>query len=301
VGHVTICARQEQTDESPNPEKLFPCLPKIPIKFIKNFIDMELNCMITEIDAIESESTENTHRSGNLTEANVFDVSYKIRGKLLEGLSSVLLTSHTCTDFDIKHQLSAAKGMVNADRNRQLLEQAADSHRHFSIEFPTWALTAASPLLKQCHEAQPSLSAFPINLGNLLPGYVMCVLDWYGHALQNKHWNEFLPEDPSVDGHDKWYWVYCYAAMRVLGLNYFAAQLQMFIESIIDDLATNISNYAHLLNTLKADDPIMFQLAWYTVLNLQKPSPHLTQLDCEILAEHFPQFAGLVNTILQAH
>ncbi|KAH3909161.1 hypothetical protein HBI56_227860 [Parastagonospora nodorum] len=273
--------------------------PGIPTIFINNFIDMELNCMMTEIDAIESESTKNTHRSGNLTE--VFDVSYMIRGKLLEGLSSVLLTSHTCTDFDIKHQLSTAKGMVNADRMRQLLEQAEDSHRHFSIEFPTWALTAASPLFKQCHEAQPGLSAIPVKLGNLLPGYVMCVLDWYGHALQNKHWNDFLPESPSVDGHDKWYWVYCYAAMRVLGLNDFAAQLQMFIESIIDDLATNISNYAHLLNTLRADDPIMFQLAWYTVMNLQQPSPHLTQLDCETLAEHFPQFAGLVNTILQAH
>jgi hypothetical protein len=262
---------------------------------------MELNYMMTEIEAIQFESALNTPRPGGLTEASVFDLSHKIRGKLLEGLSSVLLTSHNCTDFDIKHQLSAAKGIVNADRMRQLLEQAEESHRHFSIEFPTWALTAASPLFKQCQEAQPGLSAIPVNLGNILPGYVMCVLDWYGHALQNKRWNNFLPDYPSVDGHDKWYWVYCYAAMRVLGLDDFAAQLQVFIESIINDLATNVSNYAHLLITLKADGPIMFQLAWYTVKELQKPSPHLSQLDCATLAEHFPQFAGLVNTILQDH
>jgi hypothetical protein len=45
----------------------------------------------------------------------------------------------------------------------------------------------------------------------------------------------------------------------------------------------------------------MFQLAWYTVVQMQTLSPHLTELDCKTLAEHFPDFADSVTALSRAH
>jgi hypothetical protein len=74
--------------------------------------------------------------------------------------------------------------MVCADRVRQLHEQAESNNRAFAIEFPADSLAAASPIFKQGYEAHSAtLRQLPVDIGTVLPGYTMCVLDWYAHAL----------------------------------------------------------------------------------------------------------------------
>jgi hypothetical protein len=135
-------------------------------------------------------------------------------------------------------------------------------------------------------------------MGFILPGYAMYVLNWYGRALRNRNWHDFLPDNLSTEDPHGWYWLYCYAAMRLIGMNKFAACLQAFIKVILRSLPIDWErSYAHLLRSLSAEDPMLSQLAhiiarqikWYTLM--------LTDTDQCMIAEHFPYFAGAVEVI----
>ena len=228
-----------------------------------------------------------------------FKSPQKARENLLDGFAPLFIASSVGTQFDYSHQCAAAKGIVDADRTRQLLEQSAHNNRPFAIEFPAQALAAASLNFKQGYDADPTVSHVDLNLGTVLPGYAMCVLDWYGKALRSKKWHHFVPDNPSIEGDDKWYWVYCYSAMRSLGMAEFATHLQVFIEGMLCSLSTDIESYVHLVRTLSPDDPLIRILAEHTAHQMLTQSLLLTEADCQAVAEHFPQFAELVNEAMK--
>jgi hypothetical protein len=223
-------------------------------------------------------------------------LSQRLRSRLINGPAILLTVSHSGTQsFDYAHQCAAAQGMVHYDRTRQLREQAENNNRSFDIEFPTNALAAASPLFKQGYEANPHTERLPIDLGTVLPGYLMSVLDWYAKALQSKKWYSFVPEDASIDGDDKWYWVYCYAAMRSLYMDEFAGSLRAFIEGFFASLVTNFEDYAHLIRTLPANDPLLDKLVVHTARQMNMQTVPMSDAECAIIAEHFPEFTAKVN------
>ncbi|KAF2824863.1 hypothetical protein CC86DRAFT_408003 [Ophiobolus disseminans] len=227
------------------------------------------------------------------------DNSQRSREKLLSGPSPLIITSYAGTEADYIHQCTAAKGMVSADRTRQLLEQAASGNRQYAIEFPAHALAAASPSFKQAFEADPNGIRIPLSLGRVLPGYAMCVLDWYCRALRSKTWYDFIPDDASIEGEDKWYWVYCYLVMRSLGMDEFAARLLAFIDGMLNDLNIGFESYAHLIRSLPDSDPLLERLAEYTAHHMLTQSLYITETECCAVAEHFPQFAQKVNEAMQ--
>jgi hypothetical protein len=101
------------------------------------------------------------------------------------------------------------------------------------------------------------------------------------------------------EGDDKWYWVYCYAAMRLLDMHESASRLQVFLETFIDALTADSASYGHLLRSLQSHDPLILKIASSTAKDMQARSINLTQADCQALAEHFPEFAASVNAVLR--
>jgi hypothetical protein len=130
-------------------------------------------------------------------ETNVVNLPYRTREKLLDGPALLIVTSNIRTSFNYAHQCFTAKGMVNVDRTRQLLEQCESNSRCFAIELSARALVASSPIFTQTYRSQLDLVQVPVHMGKVLPGYAMHVSDWYGRALQSRNWHDFMPEDPS--------------------------------------------------------------------------------------------------------
>jgi hypothetical protein len=236
----------------------------------------------------------------SFTMADLGSFPYEIRQELLDGPTPLLVAFSTCEPFDYTHQCSAAKGMVSPDRMRQFVEQSESNTRPFAIEFPARALAFASPSFKQNYDLQPGIPHVPLHMDNVLPGYAMCVLDWYGRALQKRNWNDFLPDDLPTETSDRWYWFYCYAAMRLLGMEEFAAQLHGFIRCTLRALITDRESYAHLLRSLSREDPIVSHLAHITARQMKSNTLMLTDVDKKMLAEHFPHFAVAVEAIINS-
>lgn len=227
------------------------------------------------------------------------EASQKAREELLNGPAYLFTVSHEGTSFDYAHQCAVAKGMVSAHRMRQLLEQSESNHRTFEIEFSAYALAVASPAFKQGYKSNPTVAYVPLDLGNVLPGYAMCVLDLYARALRSKIWHDTIPEDASFEGEDKWYWVYCYSTTRSLGMDEFAARLQILIEGMMVDLAVDFESYAHLIRALQDNDPVLRILAELTAHRMPTQTLPITEDECRVMAEHFPSFTQRVNEVLQ--
>ncbi|KAF2023178.1 hypothetical protein EK21DRAFT_119022 [Setomelanomma holmii] len=172
------------------------------------------------------------------------------RASLLSGPTPLIIAMHTGEDFDYARQCAAANDVVSVDRMRQLIEQAHSGNRPFVIECHADALAIASPSFKQLLESNSNTTRIDLNLGRVLPGYAMCVPDWYGRALRSKLWHDFLTDEPSVQGDDKWYWVYCYAEMCSMAMDEIAMDLKAFIQDLIELLAPCLTDYAHFLRTL---------------------------------------------------
>jgi hypothetical protein len=232
------------------------------------------------------------------TGTNMGDFPPEGRESLLDGSTILLIVSSSGTSLDYYHQYSAVEAMVDADRMRQLREQRESDHCPFAIEFPARALAASSPVFKKYYESQRGNLHVSVQMGNILPGYVMCVLDWYGRVLKSRSWYEFLPEELPVDHSARWYWVYCYAAIHLLGMSKFAARLQRLIENILDSLVIDRNSYAHLLRSLRPNDPILFRLVHITAQQMNTLSPILNDMDQLAITEHFPHFAAAVNDLL---
>jgi hypothetical protein len=215
---------------------------------------------------------------------------------LLDGPSVLLIVSHSGTPFDYAHQRSAAKGIVSADRIRQLQEESDSNHRPCIIEIPVRALSAASEAFRHAYDASPDHARIPLDVGNILPGYVMCVLDWIVRSLRIKTPIAFIPELPVIDGEDKWYWVYCYTIMCCLGMEH-AGELQHFIILLVDHegLVAESVSYIRLLRALQPSDPIVAHVAERTARQMAANTLGLSAAQCQDISAQYPQFAKLVN------
>lgn len=224
-------------------------------------------------------------------------LSCRDRNELLDGPSILLIASHSGTSFDYTHQCSSAKGVVTASRNRQLKEEAESDHRPFAIEFPVRALCAASRAFKSTYMANPDVYHIPVDMGGILPGYAMCVLDWLVRALRGKQWVDFLPKEiPFVD-EDQWYWVYCYSAMCCLGMDEFAGGLRDSIMRVINNktLKLDCENYIRLLRAIPSSDALVVYLSERTAWQMSQETLRLSRIDIDYIATRFPHFAALVN------
>ncbi|KAF1834752.1 hypothetical protein BDW02DRAFT_568718 [Decorospora gaudefroyi] len=178
-----------------------------------------VSTIVAEEELQDSFSSMDIYTSATLAEQSPYHSAFsQHREGLLSGPSTLLIASHSGTLFDYAYQRSAAEGVVSSDRNRQLIEQTESNHRRYTIEFPIRALCAVSNTFREGCETCPDISQVSFDMGNILPGYAMCVLDWLVKALRSKTSMAFVPGEPNIDGEDKWYWVYCYAAMRSLGM-----------------------------------------------------------------------------------
>jgi hypothetical protein len=218
---------------------------------------------------------------------------------LLGGPSVLLIVSHSGTPFDYAHQCSAAKGIVSADRIRQLTEETESENRPYAIEFPARALATASKTFRNVYEANPEISQLPLDMGNILPGYVMCVFDWLVQDLRRKIPIPFVPDIPVIDGEDKWYWLYCYATMRCLGMEQ-AEELQHFVVLMIDhdSLVAESESYIHLLRVLQPSDPVVAYLAERTAQQMAATTLGLSSAQCQDIGAQYPHFATLVKEAL---
>jgi hypothetical protein len=181
-----------------------------------------------------------------------------------------------------------------------MIEQAESGNRPYAIEFPVLALAAASQTFRSGYEQCPNASHIPLSIGNILPGYAMCVLDWLVRCVKSKTSISFIPIEPEIDGEDKWYWPYSYAAMRALGLE--AAQdLQQFVEHLIDheSLVVECSSFLRLLRALQPVDPIVAHLAGRTGMQMLENRLGLSAVQCDSISAAHPHFAALVNEQIQ--
>lgn len=228
------------------------------------------------------------------------DLSYEIRALLLEGPPILLVASHSGAPSDYAHQCSAAKGLVSLDRSRQMTEQAESGHRPYAIDISVWALAAASQAIRTGYEEYPDVSQLALAMGPILPGYAMCVLDWLVRCFRSKTTTSFIPDDPEVDGEDKWYWLYSYAAMRALGIDA-VEDLQPFIKRLIhhEGLVAEMTSYLRLLRALQPSDPIVTYLAVRTARQMLGNAHVLSEAQCDAIGAAHPHFAALVNERLQ--
>lgn len=78
----------------------------------------------------------------------------------------------------------------------------------------------------------------------------------------------------------------------------FAGHLQSFIEGFFPALATGFADYAHLVRTLPANDPLHERLLLHTARQLQTYTMPMSDVECAITAEHFPEFTAKVNEVM---
>jgi hypothetical protein len=252
--------------------------------------DVELLDSLSRMDIYSTKSP--VQHPNNASEA----MPPQDRESLLDGPSVLLIVSHSGTPFDYVHQCSAAKGIVSADRIRQLKEEASSDHRPYIIDIPVRALSAASQAFRHVYEASPDPARIPLDVCNILPGYVMCVLDWFVRSLRSKTPIVFIPELPVIDGEDKWYWVYCYAIMRCLGMEH-AGELQHFIVLLIDheSLVAESASYIRILRALQPSDPIVAYVAERTARQMAANTLALSAAQCQDISAQHPHFAKLIN------
>ena len=258
---------------------------------------------INEVDLLDCLSRmdiESTAAPEQLLTSPPIAMPRESREHLLEGPPVLLIVSHSGTPFDYAHQCSAAKGIVSADRMRQLTEETESEHCPYAIEIPARALAAASQAFRDVYQASPEISQLPLNMGSILPGYAMCVLDWLVLDLRRKIPIPFVPDIPVIDGEDKWYWVYCYATMRCLGMEQ-AEELQHFLVTMIDhdSLVAESESYIRLLRALQPSDPIVAYLSERTARQMTANTLGLSPAQCQDLGAQHPHFAVLINDHLR--
>jgi hypothetical protein len=209
----------------------------------------------------------------------------------------LLIARHTGTYFDYICQCSAAKGIVCADRSCQLLEQFESGNCPFTIESLVKALAAVSKPFYQVVQIGTDVSRARFDTCNVLPGFTMCVLDWYARALRSKDWRNFVPEDPAVEWGDKCYWVNCHAAMRSLSMDLFTNDLQAFVERLSDYklLLDGAESYTRLLRVLQPSDPLIAHVARRTARQIVPQTLWITDAECSMIIDTFPKFARMIN------
>lgn len=231
-----------------------------------------------------------------------------VRERLLDGPVVDIVVLYSSDSVQQSHQLSAASKIVVPDRRRHFSEQVERLQQNQGdvskavIEFPVRALEAASDLFKQSTDKEPQLSKWVINIGTILPGYLMEVLDWYSNALRAKHWKRFLPKISSLEEDDKFYWLYIYVVMRKLGMHNFASELgSSSIQKLVKNhrLADDVWMLQFLLQYLSTDDPILAHIAERHVHLYNVGQCPLSPKQCDDICEDHPHFGVLVRNAHQ--
>ncbi|KAF2249432.1 hypothetical protein BU26DRAFT_399909, partial [Trematosphaeria pertusa] len=223
-----------------------------------------------------------------------------LRQSLLEGPTVLVIAMYNGSSLDYLHQLSAAQGIVSPDRYRQLEEQSERYHGSCALEFPVNALIAASPAFRHYIGANPGITKVEVQMGKILPGFAMEVLDWLANALTMNRWSDFLGPCLSIVDMDKYYWFYPYVAMRRLGMDVFADSLRAFIEMLVEEhgLADDAWTAEILLQHAPAEDPILLCIAKRYANLIVKGKLPLSAEECCKINEKFPHFGQMVNALL---
>lgn len=225
------------------------------------------------------------------------DSLQRARESSIEGSTIIIVISHNGNALEYLHQISSANGMALAGRSRQMREQAESSRQPYMIEFPRAALIEASPIARQYLEQHPTAERIGLDLGHILPGYAMEVMDWYAASTLARTWIEF-PTDMICEGGNKWYYYYVYVAMRLLGMRGFATRLQRCLELHMDDLASDYGGYVHLLRHLTNDDPMMSNLVRRSVRLITQSKMPMKEGYIHKLKCRFPHYGRTLDTLL---
>lgn len=150
----------------------------------------------------------------------------------LAGPAIILIAFHSGSSLDYLHQCTAAEGVVHATRRRQLAKQTEIRNHLFKTEVPQGAPAAVSREFRLSLDQNPAAIHATLDLGSLLSGYMMCVLDRLVRGLRSEVWLDFASANAFIEDIDRWYWIYCDASMRSLGMTEPADQLQYFCQEI---------------------------------------------------------------------
>ncbi|KAF9741865.1 hypothetical protein PMIN01_01404 [Paraphaeosphaeria minitans] len=235
-------------------------------------------------------------------------IDRETRLQLLGGTTITLVLHYSGSTPHYAQQISAAQNNVNPYVYEKLGEQAGNAGRAFSsirVEVPEKALAAASqdfaglvPHVVYKRECEPETYYQQLYLGQILPGYAMHVLTWYCCALRDGLSGDFLPEKPSVQECDKFFWLYSYMTMRKLGMHCFANSLGDSILGILVEkyqLVDEMWILDFVLENLTEGDPLFRLVAdRYVVLeNMGQSSLSLEQWD--VITHTYPHFGHLVT------
>jgi hypothetical protein len=233
------------------------------------------------------------------------------RGLLTEPLVTTRVTV-SGMKAEHRHQLFAAKGMVSADRYGKMEDQMnSQSDRPFKIEFPVKALQAASPAFAAYLEANPGQDRIDVNMGGVLPGFSLQVLDWYVLALNAKSWKNFLPSEPSTEGVDKFFYLYVYLALRRLGMDVFADSFLLVLEELVveyglmDEASTAEMVLTQLYFGYSETEgnlyPLVKLVARYYVDMFHLQRMPLSKKDCDTMNAKLPPFGTMMKELLTAN
>ncbi|KAF2798749.1 hypothetical protein K505DRAFT_357230 [Melanomma pulvis-pyrius CBS 109.77] len=215
----------------------------------------------------------------------------------IEGPTITIVISHNGSHLEYLHQISSANGMVLAVRTRQMREQAESSCQPCMIEYPRAALLKASPIAQEYLEQHPTAEIIGLDLGHILPGYAMEVMDWIVTSMATNVWSEF-PTAMLSEGGNKWYYYYVYVAMRLLGMRGFAIRIQRRLDFHIDDLASDYGAYVHLLRHLADDDPMMRSLILRSVRLITQGKMPMKEGYIHKLKSRFPHYGRTLDRLL---
>lgn len=136
---------------------------------------------------------------------------------LLDGDAVTLLITFSGLPFDHQHQCRVALGTVPYRRRHQMRDQAVakiDQAKPVVVGQPKFSGVYKIEIAGKAFQEASELSnhhnlpgAIELDMHNILPGYAMCVLDWYVKALQKSKWPvfEFSDGGPVPKGEDMWY------------------------------------------------------------------------------------------------
>ena len=234
-------------------------------------------------------------------------MSRQAREELLQGPTVKLVVSYSGTSMEHDYQLQASKGKVSRDRIRQLDEQmkqliydnAEGRESKIFIDFPIRALEAATSItLSDSLITTSQTPELRVDLGPILPGYLMEVLDWYCRSLRNREWKDFLPDELSFEGLDKFFYLYIYITMRAFELHKFADHLGVALiryliqqHQLIDEART----LDFLLQHLSTYDMIFEPIAEHYISLIKSNQCSLFPEQWDTICQHYPHFAELLE------
>ncbi|PSN62735.1 hypothetical protein BS50DRAFT_638340 [Corynespora cassiicola Philippines] len=205
-------------------------------------------------------------------------IDRSIRSSLLKSEPIILRIRHSGAQHGFLCQNSNRPLLKHFHRpsfHHELLHSDPKNDDSYLFRFPLNALLASSTYLSLCFEVRPA-SEIIIHLGNLFPGFVKEVLDWYAEALEADTWFEF----PIFEDWERiWYYYYIYATMRVLGMHKFTVNLQVYLvnrlNSDIMPGLSDISGLSQVLQHLHSRDPVAQQIT-------QTCAPSIGNSDVEV-------------------